>query len=92
LNGEGHGDRSKGPLQGLGQGNGQAPMDWAVIRTSLLEIMQEEGFTMNFQEFISGKDIKYVGFSFVNDCDLSTTALDPSNTYQELADHMQEDC
>jgi hypothetical protein len=30
------------------------------------------------------------GTLFVNDCDLLTTAVDPSNIYQELADHMQE--
>jgi hypothetical protein len=68
LNGEVHGDTSKGLLQGFGQGNKQSPMDWAVISTQLLEIMQE-GFTTYFQALISGKDIKYVGYSFVNDCD-----------------------
>jgi hypothetical protein len=78
LNGEVHGDASKGPLQGVGQGNKQAPMGWAVISTQMLEIMQE-GFTTYFQVLISGKDIKYVGYSFVDDCDLLSAAVDPSD-------------
>jgi hypothetical protein len=38
-----------------------------VISTPILEIMRAEGYTTLFQALLSDEEIKYVGYSFVDD-------------------------
>ena len=90
IHGEANGDTTKGPPQGLGQGNGMAPTAWAVVSTPFLEVMQKEGFTTVFKALISDEQIQYVGYAFVDDADILATPEKPEDTYVELGNHMQD--
>jgi hypothetical protein len=85
------GDKEEGPMSGMGQGNGAAPASWAVISTPILEIMRKRGqCTVVFKAFISGKKLKIVGFAFVNDKDLLQASILGMQTYNEVAQDMQQ--
>jgi hypothetical protein len=73
-----------------GQGNGAGPIPWAVVSTPVLKVMRAEGFGTFFKACISGESIRFVGYSFVDDTDLTIqTAKTPQDTKQEVADEMQ---
>jgi hypothetical protein len=83
------GDKEEGPLSGMGQGNGAAPASWAVISTPMLEIMKKRGNCTVFKAFLSGEELKIVGFAFVDDKDLLRASMPGEKTYVEVAEDMQ---
>ena len=58
------------PLRGVGQGNGAGPAIWAVVSTPVLDLLRDEGVGAAFNLSLSGKVIKVLGYSFVDDTDL----------------------
>jgi hypothetical protein len=84
------GDKEEGPMSAMGQGNGTAPASWAVISTPILEIMCKRGQCTVFKAFISGKELKIVGFAFVDDKDLLLASIVGMQTYNEVAQDMQQ--
>jgi hypothetical protein len=89
LEGLAWGDKEEGPLSGMGQGNGAALVSWAVIITPMLEIMKKRGNCTVFKAFLSGEELKIVGFAFVDDKDLLRASKPGEKTYAEVAEDMQ---
>jgi hypothetical protein len=89
LEGLAWGDKEEGPLSGMGQGNGASPVSWAVISTPMLEIMKKQGNCTVFKAFLSGEELKIVGFAFVDDKDLLRASKPGEKTYAEVAEDMQ---
>jgi hypothetical protein len=58
---------------GIGQGNGAGPHMWAVVSTPILNLLREEGFGFALKTSITGTNISFVGYSFVDDTDLVTS-------------------
>lgn len=61
-------------MHGVGQGNGAGPAIWAVVSTPLLNMLRNSGVGSFFKSPISGKDIRFVGYAFVDDTDLIRAA------------------
>ena len=80
---------SDGPIQGLGQGNGAAPQMWAVVSTPVLEMLRSEGHCCFFKAAISGDEVSFVGYAFVDDTDQIVTSPEDDATFQEIAHRMQ---
>jgi hypothetical protein len=78
------------PAQGVGQGNGAGPQIWAVVSTPVLNMLREEGFGVFFKTAISGGNVHFVAYAFVDDTDLCTTLQDPKATGAQVARTMQE--
>ena len=83
------GDMWTVPLQGVGQGNGAGPQIWAIISTPVLNMMREEGFDAFFKASISGDELGFVGYAFVDDTDLCETAGTGHATGPAVALQMQ---
>jgi hypothetical protein len=77
------------PMQGIFQGNGAGPMLWAIVSTPVLKVMRSEGFGTFFRACISGEDIQFIGYSFVDDTDLIQTARNPHDQEADVAAEMQ---
>jgi hypothetical protein len=77
-------------MSGMGQGNGVAPASWAVISSPILEIMHKRGQCTDFKAFISGEELKIVGFAFVDDKDLLRASSVGRKTCGEVAQEMQQ--
>ena len=91
LPGMAHGNKNEGPQSSIGQGNGAAPMGWAVIRTPMLDIMQKQGHCTVFKALILDTDIEFVGFAFVDDKDLlKASIIGDGSTYATIANEMQQ--
>jgi hypothetical protein len=73
----------------MGQGNGAAPASWAIISTPMLEIMWKRGQYTVFKAFISGEELKIIGFAFVNNKDLLRISILGRQTYGKVAQDMQ---
>jgi hypothetical protein len=58
------------PIQGLGQGNGAGPTIWALISTPILNMLRSHGYGIKITSCISGNNLHFVGYSFVDDTDL----------------------
>ena len=58
------------PLQGVMQGNGAGPAIWAIISSPVLDMLRKAGFGTFFKTSVTGEDVKFVGYSFVDDTDL----------------------
>jgi hypothetical protein len=84
------GDMDVGPMSGMGQGNGAAPASWAVISSPILEIMRKRGQCTDFKAFISGEELKIVGFAFVDDKDLLRASSVGRKTGGEVTQEMQQ--
>jgi len=61
------------PVAGIGQGNGTGPQIWAVVSTPILDLLCQEGYGAAFKAVVSGNQIQFVGYSFVDDTDLIQT-------------------
>ena len=57
-------------LQGVGQGNGAAPQIWAIVLTPLLNALRSAGFGFYFRMSLSGTQVRFVGYAFVDDADI----------------------
>jgi hypothetical protein len=56
----------------------------------MLEIMKKRGQCTVFKAFISGEELKIVGFAFVDDKDLLRASRPGEQTYEEVAQDMQQ--
>jgi hypothetical protein len=77
------------PMQGIFQGNGAGPMLWAIVSTPVLKVMRSEGFGTFFRACISGEDIRFIGYSFLDDTDLIQTARHSNDQEADIAAEMQ---
>ena len=78
------------PVHGVGQGNGAGPAIWAAVSTPVLNMMRSEGFGTFFQTALTGEEISFVGYAFVDDTDLCETACHTDSTAKEVATRMQQ--
>jgi hypothetical protein len=58
------------PYYGVGQGSGAGPAIWEVVSTPVLKMMNDEGFGCMYNTRIEGKELHFVGYSFVDDTDI----------------------
>lgn len=77
------------PKHGVGQGNGAGPAVWAVVSTPLLAMLRNSGVGTFFKSPISGKEIRFVGYAFVDDTHLIQTAHDNITTGIEVTNELQ---
>ena len=77
------------PIQGVGQGNGAGPQIWAVVSTLVFNMLQSLGFGAHLKAMISGDQLEFVRFAFVDDADLVEIARSTVETFQEVAGRMQ---
>ena len=77
------------PVHGVGQGNGAGPAIWAVVSAPVLDMMHDRGHGTNFTSAISQKDIKLVGFAFVDDTDLIHSAKTMDEDFTQVGASMQ---
>jgi hypothetical protein len=54
------------PYSGVLQGNEAVPAMWAVVSTPVLKMMKDEGFGFMYKTSIKGKQLHFVGYSFVD--------------------------
>jgi hypothetical protein len=64
------------------------PAIWAVVSTPVLKIMKGEGFGFMYKTSIEGKQLHFVGYSFVDDTDIIQSGQ-PGEPFQVLARHIQ---
>jgi hypothetical protein len=76
------------PYSGVGQGNGAGPSIWTVMSTPVLKMMKDEGFGYMYKTSIKGKQLHFVGYSFVDDTDIIQSGQ-PGEPFQVLATRMQ---
>jgi hypothetical protein len=69
------------PYSGVGQGNGAGPAIWAVVSTPVLKMMKDEGFGFMYKTSIEGKQLHFVGYSFVDDTDI-IQSVQPGETFK----------
>jgi len=77
------------PYHGIGQGNGAGAAIWAVISSPLLNLLRKKGFHCHFVAPLSSIDIKFSGYSFVDDNDLVIVKLS-GGIYEEIITALQE--
>jgi hypothetical protein len=78
------------PYSGVGQGIGAGPSIWAVVSTPVLKMTKDEGFRLMYKTIIEGKQLHFVGYSFVDDTDIIQSGQ-PGEYFQVLATRMQAD-
>ena len=71
------------------QGNGAGPAVWAVVSSPVLDMLRSEGFGTFFKTSITGEDVRFVGYSFVDDTNLVQTAKTEHDTITSVVDLMQ---
>ena len=71
------------PMQGTGQGNGASPAIWAVVSTPILKLLRIEDLGVFFQSALDNEEVKLVGFAFVDDTDLATSARNSTGPESE---------
>ena len=86
------GSHTNVPMQGTGQGNGASPAIWAVVSTPILKLLRIEDLGVFFQSAIDNEEVKLVGFAFVDDTDLATSARGSSHlsSEEEVTARMQK--
>ena len=77
------------PIQGVGQDNGAGPQIWAVVSSPVLEMLWKSGCMCNFRTALTGEDVKFVGYAFVDDTDKVVTSSNPLATYKDVAELLQ---
>ena len=65
------------PIHGTGQGNGASPAIWALVSTPIFDAMRRRGYGVFLNTPGSQKQLQFVGYSFVDDCDLCVTHGNP---------------
>jgi hypothetical protein len=74
-------------FSGVGQGNGAGPEIWEVVSTPVLKMMKDEGFGLMYKTSIEGKQLHFVGYSFVDDTAIIQSGQ-PGEPFQVLAMRM----
>jgi hypothetical protein len=77
------------PMHGIRQGNGAGPAIWAVVSMPLLNMLRASGVGSHFISPISGKDIHFIWYAFVDDTDLIQTAHEGIATGSDVARELQ---
>ena len=77
------------PMHGHGQGNGAGPPIWGVVSTPVIYLLQDEGYGAFFKASISGMELSFIGYAFVDDTDL-VTILGKQATSHDIAKEMQD--
>jgi hypothetical protein len=77
------------PYSGVGQGNSAGPAIWAVVSTPVLKMMKDEGFWFMYKTSIEGKQLHFIGYSFVDDTDIIQSSQ-PGEPFQVLDMRMQD--
>jgi hypothetical protein len=73
------------PIQGVGQGNGAGPQIWALVSTTVLNMLRKYGHGASFRSAMSNKKLALVGYAFVDDTDLvSANNASPSATIDAM--------
>lgn len=78
------------PVSGVGQGNGAGPQIWALVSTPILNMIREEGYGVAFKLVISGEEVRFAGYAFVDDTDLCHTAKSSETSTPQLLQEMQD--
>jgi hypothetical protein len=76
------------PYSSAGQGNGASPSIWTVVSTPVLKMMKYEGFRFMYMTRIEGKQLHFVGYSFVDYTDIIQSGQ-PWEPFQVLVMRMQ---
>ncbi len=76
-------------MHGIGQGNGAGPTIWAVLSTSILNMLRKQGFGCEFLAPISNMKYKFVGYFFVDDTDL-IQSNSSDNSYTQVIHSLQQ--
>jgi len=77
------------PISGIGQGHGAGPQIWAVVSTSILDMLRDMGFGASFKLVVSGNQVSFMGYSFVDNTDLIQTGLSITSTDLDIMPLMQ---
>jgi hypothetical protein len=76
------------PYSGVDQGSYMGPEIWAVVSTPVLQMMKDEGFGFMYMTSIEGKELHFVGYSFVDDTYIIQSGQ-PGEPFQVLVIRMQ---
>ena len=63
---------------------------WALVSTPVLNMLRAEGCGAYFQTAITGDEIRFVGYAFVDDTDLYASSEQPEATGADVAAALQE--
>jgi len=77
------------PVAGISQGNGTGPQIWAVVSTPILDLLRQEGYGTAFKAAVSGDQIQFVRYSFMDDMDLIQTGPTITSTMGNTLPLMQ---
>jgi hypothetical protein len=66
----------------------RGPGIWAVVSTPVLKMTKEEGLGFMYKTSLSGHDLHFIGYSFVDDTDLIQSSEEGQHT-EVLAQRMQ---
>jgi len=77
------------PISGIRQENRAGPQIWVVISMPILNMLWEAGFGAGFKLAISGTQVSFVGYSFIDDTDLVQTRPSLTLMGQEVIPLMQ---
>jgi hypothetical protein len=78
------------PVQTIGQGNGAGPTMWALVSTPVLNMLQAEGCGACFRAAITGDEVHFVGYAFVDDTDLFASSDCSDATGADMAAALQK--
>jgi hypothetical protein len=78
------------PIQGVGQGNSAGHQIWAAVSTPILNLLHEEGCGAFFKMALSGDELHFVGYAFVNGTDLCSAPKNKTATYKVALHSLQE--
>jgi len=76
------------PIHGIGQGNGVGPAIWAVVSSSLLNMLREKAYGYEITCPLSSTYFKFVGYAFVDDMHIIQSAL-LENPHQAISQLQQ---
>ena len=77
------------PVHGVGQGNGAGLAIWAVVSSPIIAMMQANGYGTCFSSALSGEEVRFMGYAFVDDTDLCQTAQKLGETGSDVAAQLQ---
>jgi hypothetical protein len=78
------------PVQSIGQGNGAGPTMWAIVSTPVLNMLRAEGCGAYFRAAITGDEIRFVGYAFVDDTDLFASSDRSDATGADVTAQLQK--
>ena len=70
--------------QGVLQGNAAGPTIWILVSSVIFEVLHKRGFAVQICTSVSKETFKLVGFSYVDDCDLIQSGLNPVEVLRSM--------